>query len=74
MQQSSIYLDLSDSTKKHSFNSDYFNMIKLGKPTDEKFLLVKEVIDTMVKTCGYRIGVCYRINTINGWVQGIRLS
>ena len=45
--ESSGCLDLSDSTKKYSLSRTHFDMNKFGKPTEEDFQTVSEVIKKM---------------------------
>jgi len=40
-------LDLSDATDKYSLSRTHFNMNKFGKPTEEDFLTVVDVLDKM---------------------------
>ncbi|CAG8982451.1 hypothetical protein HYALB_00013982 [Hymenoscyphus albidus] len=47
--ESSGCLDPSESTKNYSLSRTHFNMNKFGKPTEEDFLTVSEVIQDMVK-------------------------
>jgi hypothetical protein len=47
--ESSGCLDLSDSTKKHSVARTHFNMNKFGRPNEEDFLTVCDVIKRIVK-------------------------
>jgi hypothetical protein len=47
--ESSGCLDLSESTKKYSLSRTHFNINKFGKPTEEDFLTMSEVIQDMVK-------------------------
>jgi hypothetical protein len=47
--ESSGCLDLSDSTKKYSLSRTHFNMNKFGKPSEEDFQTVCEVLERMVK-------------------------
>jgi hypothetical protein len=46
--ESSGCLDLSDSTEKYSLSRTHFNMNKFGKPTEEDYETVCEVIERMV--------------------------
>lgn len=48
MDESSGCLDLSDSTEKYSLSRTHFNMNKFGKPNEEDFLTVCDVIKRMV--------------------------
>ncbi|KAJ9644080.1 hypothetical protein H2199_003948 [Coniosporium tulheliwenetii] len=48
--ESSGCLDLSDSTEKYSLARTHFNMNKFGKPTEEDFQTVCDVIERMVRT------------------------
>jgi hypothetical protein len=47
--ESSGCLDLSDSTNKFSLSRSHFDMNKFGKPTEEDFLTVKEVVEEMIE-------------------------
>ncbi|CAG8983150.1 hypothetical protein HYALB_00014076 [Hymenoscyphus albidus] len=47
--ESSGCLDPSESTKNYSLSRTHFHMNKFGKPTEEDFLTVSEVIQDMVK-------------------------
>ncbi|KAK3069568.1 hypothetical protein LTS18_000292, partial [Coniosporium uncinatum] len=40
-------LDLSDATDKYSLSRTHFNMNKFGKPTEEDFLTVRDVLGKM---------------------------
>ena len=42
-------LDQSESTEKYSLSQDHFNMNKFGKPEEEDFQTVCEVIEKMVE-------------------------
>ncbi len=42
-------LDQSESTEKYSLSRDHFNMKKFGKPEEEDFETVCEVIEAMVE-------------------------
>jgi hypothetical protein len=46
--ESSGCLDLSDSTSKYSLSRTHFDMNKFGKPTEEDFETVSEVVKKMV--------------------------
>ncbi|KAI9776725.1 MAG: hypothetical protein M1816_005096 [Peltula sp. TS41687] len=45
--ESSGCLDLSDATSKFSLSRNHFNMNKFGKPTEEDFETVREVVEKM---------------------------
>ncbi len=47
--ESSGCLDQSESTEKYSLSRDHFNMNKFGKPEEEDFQTVCEVIEKMVE-------------------------
>ena len=47
--ESSGCLDQSESTEKYSLSRDHFNMNKFGKPKEEDFQTVCEVIEKMVE-------------------------
>ncbi|KAH8689727.1 hypothetical protein GQ44DRAFT_695924 [Phaeosphaeriaceae sp. PMI808] len=47
--ESSGCLDLSDSTSKFSLSRTHFDMNKFGKPTEEDFEIVMDVVKNMVK-------------------------
>ena len=47
--ESSGCLDQSESTEKDSLSQDHFNMNKFGKPEEEDFQTVCEVIEKMVE-------------------------
>ena len=47
--ESSGYLDQSESTKKYSLSRDHFNMNKFGKSEEEDFQIICEVIEKIVK-------------------------
>lgn len=47
--ESSGCLDLSESTEKYSLSRNHFNMNKFGKPTEEDFLTVCDVVKRMVR-------------------------
>lgn len=49
MSESSGCLDLSDGTSKFSLSRTHFNMNKFGKPTDEDFETLRDVIRDMVR-------------------------
>lgn len=42
-------LDLSDQIKKYPLAKTHFNMNKFGKPTEEDFLLVQDVVEEMME-------------------------
>ena len=42
-------LDLSESTKKYSLSRNHFNMNKFGRPDEEDFQTVREVVGEMSK-------------------------
>lgn len=42
-------MDLSDSTSKFSLSRNHFDMNKFGKPTEEDFEMVMDVVKNMVK-------------------------
>jgi len=46
--ESSSCLDLSDSTSKFSLSQTHFNMNKFGKPMEEDFETVRDVIKRMI--------------------------
>jgi hypothetical protein len=46
--KSSGCLDLSDATRKFSLSRTHFDMNKFGKPTEEDFETVRDVIRKMV--------------------------
>jgi hypothetical protein len=48
--ESSGCLDLSESTSKYSLSRTHFDMNKFGKPTEEDFETVCEVVKKMLKT------------------------
>ena len=47
--ESSGCLDQSESTKKYSLSRDHFNMNKFGRPEEEDFHTVCEVVEQMVE-------------------------
>ena len=47
--ESSGCLDLSDATSKFSLSRTHFDMNKFGKPTEEDFETVSDVVKGMVK-------------------------
>jgi hypothetical protein len=47
--ESSGCLDLSDATSKYSLSRTHFDMNKFGRPTEEDFETVCEVIETMLQ-------------------------
>ena len=47
--ESSGCLDQSESTEKYSLSRDHFSMNKFGKPEEEDFERVCEVIEAMVE-------------------------
>ncbi len=47
--ESSGCLDLSDATNKFSLSRTHFDMNKFGKPTEEDFETVSEVVKGMIK-------------------------
>lgn len=49
MSESSACLDLSPSTSKFSLARDHFGMIKFGKPTEDDFETMKNVLESMIK-------------------------
>jgi hypothetical protein len=46
--ESSGCLDLSDATHKFSLSRNHFNMNKFGKPTEEDFETVRDVLKDMI--------------------------
>ena len=48
MSESSGCLDLSESTSKFSLSRTHFDMNKFGKPTEEDFETVRDVIKEMI--------------------------
>lgn len=50
MNESSGCLDLSEGTSKFSMSRTHFHMNKFGKPTEEDFEIVGEVIEDMIKS------------------------
>jgi hypothetical protein len=48
--ESSGCLDLSDATKKFSLSRTHFDMNKFGKPTEEDFETVSEVVKDLIRT------------------------
>lgn len=48
MSKSSGCLDLSDATTKFSLSRNHFDMNKFGKPTEEDFETVGEVVTGMI--------------------------
>lgn len=54
MSESSGCLDLSDSTSKFSVSRTHFDINKFGKPTEEDFETVRDVVKNM-------IGSAYRV-------------
>jgi hypothetical protein len=46
--ESSGCLDLSDATSKYSLSRSHFNMNKFGKPTEEDFETVGDVLKEMI--------------------------
>jgi hypothetical protein len=46
--ESSGCLDLSDATNKFSLSRSHFNMNKFGKPTEEDFQTLKDVVEAMI--------------------------
>lgn len=49
--KSSGCLDLSESTAKYALPRNHFNMNKFGRPDEEDFLTVCEVIEKMAGQC-----------------------
>lgn len=49
MSESSGCLDLSEGTSKFSLSRTHFNMNKFGKPTEEDFETVRDVVRKMIK-------------------------
>ena len=49
MDESSGCLDQTESTRKYSLSRDHFSMNKFGRPEEEDFQTVREVIKEMVK-------------------------
>jgi hypothetical protein len=47
--ESSGCLDISDSTEKYSLSRTHFNMNKFGRPSEEDFQTVCEVIEKMAR-------------------------
>jgi hypothetical protein len=47
--ESSGCLDITDSTSKFSLSRTHFNMNKFGRPTEEDFEIVTDVIKKMVE-------------------------
>ncbi|KAH0195727.1 hypothetical protein KCU99_g9886, partial [Aureobasidium melanogenum] len=47
--ESSGCLDVSETTEKYSLERSHFNMNKFGKPLEEDFLTVSEVVDKMAR-------------------------
>ena len=47
--ESSGCLDLSDATSKFSLSRTHFDMNKFGKPTEEDFETVSDVVKDMIK-------------------------
>ncbi|KAH0329153.1 hypothetical protein KCU71_g792, partial [Aureobasidium melanogenum] len=47
--ESSGCLDVSEATEKYSLERSHFNMNKFGKPTEEDFMTVSEVVQRMAK-------------------------
>lgn len=47
--ESSGCLDLSDATIKHSLSRTHFDMNKFGRPTEEDFETVSDVVKDMIK-------------------------
>jgi hypothetical protein len=41
---------VSEATEKYSLERSHFNMNKFGKPSEEDFLTVSEVVDKMART------------------------
>ena len=50
MSESSGCLDLSDAMRKFSLSRTHFDMNKFGKPTEEDFEIVRDVIREMVSS------------------------
>ncbi|KAH8723790.1 hypothetical protein GQ44DRAFT_684501 [Phaeosphaeriaceae sp. PMI808] len=48
--ESSGCLDLSDATSKYPLSRTHFNMNKFGKPMEEDYLIVKDVIEDMIES------------------------
>jgi hypothetical protein len=48
--ESSGCLDLSDATRKFSLSRTHFDMNKFGKPTEEDFETVSEVVKDLIRT------------------------
>lgn len=49
MSESSRCLNLSEATSKYSLSRTHFDMNKFGRPTEEDFKTVCEVIETMLQ-------------------------
>lgn len=47
--ESSGCLDLSDSTSKFSLSRSHFDMNKFGKPTEEDFQTLRDVVEEMIE-------------------------
>jgi hypothetical protein len=47
--ESSGCLDVSEATEKYSLERSHFNMNKFGKPSEEDFLTVAEVVEKMAR-------------------------
>jgi hypothetical protein len=47
--ESSGCLDMSDATHKYSLSRSHFDMNKFGKPTEEDFEIVSDVIQEMIR-------------------------
>jgi hypothetical protein len=47
--ESSGCLDVSDATSKYSLSRTHFNMNKFGRPTEEDFETVSDVVEGMIR-------------------------
>jgi len=65
--ESSGCLDLSDATSKYSLSRTHFDMNKFGRPTEEDFETVCEVIETMLQAS-------QRYNYLNSSVTSLSLQ
>ena len=67
--ESSGCLDLSDSTSKFSLSRSHFDMNKFGKPTEEDFQTVKEVVEEMIKGSPRLVAARYKRNHPSSWSE-----
>lgn len=67
--ESSGCLDLSDSTNKFSLSRSHFDMNKFGKPTEEDFQTVKEVVEEMIKGSPRLVAARCKRNYPSSWCE-----